>query len=82
MVRKRMKRRYGEKNGYKSLEEIQSKINSLGLTYSDTEDESNIVLKGLFAKFYQNDELQDILKNTIDSMLIINTNDINTYKID
>lgn len=75
-------RRYGEKNGYKSLEEIQSKINSLGLTYSDTEDESNIVLKGLFAKFYQNDELQDILKNTIDSMLIINTNDINTYKID
>ena len=75
-------RRFGEKNGYKSLEEIQSKITSFGFTYNDTEDETYIVIKGLFAKFYQNDELQDILKNTLDSMLIINTNDKNTYKID
>ena len=75
-------RRYGEKNGSKSLEEIQSKITLLGFTYSDTKDETDIVKKGLFAKFYQNNELQEILKNTLDSMLIMNTSDKNTYKID
>ena len=63
-------RRFGEKNGHKSLLEIQSKIKSLGLLYNEDQDETNIVKKGLFAKFYQNEELKNILINTLDTLLI------------
>ena len=70
-------------NSKKSINEIYEIISSCELK-TDREDfnYNNIINKALFAQYYQNDTLLDILKKTEDSVLIRPSNYIKKYIIE